>query len=102
MLCNNNDLSLYSTATQNTWRRGLGLGNAKPKCKPVEYRLRWVPTQNSGVGHVHFMFFVLIPFVLGSQREPSFQWNMGLRVVVFGNVIELLPGHRSMFRQEYS
>ena len=33
------------------------LPDAKPKCKPVEYRLRWVPTQNSGVGHVHFMFF---------------------------------------------
>ena len=35
--------------------------------------------QNSGVGHVHFMLFVLITFALGSQREPSFQWNMGLR-----------------------
>ena len=23
----------------------------------VEYRLRWVPTQNTGGGHVHFMFF---------------------------------------------
>ena len=39
--------------------------------------MRWVPTQNSGVGHVHFMFFVLISFALASQREPSFQWNMG-------------------------
>ena len=29
--------------------------------------------QNSGVGHVHFMFFVLISFVSGSQREPLFQ-----------------------------
>ena len=95
-------LSLYSTRTQNTWRRGLALGNApdarilryptqnKPTCwyilrwlmqifcisqhqtpdaKPkicvspdanlrrqsVEYRWRWVPTQNSGVGHVHFI-----------------------------------------------
>ena len=54
------------------------LPDAKPKCKPVEYRLCWVPTQNSGVGHVHFMFFVLILFALGSQRKPSFQWNMGL------------------------
>ena len=43
----------------------------------MEYRLRWVPTQNSGVDHVHFMFFVLISFVLGSRRKPSFQWNMG-------------------------
>ena len=54
------------------------LPDAKPKRKPVEYRLRWVPTQNSGVGHVHFMVFVLISFALGSHREPSFQWNMGL------------------------
>ena len=54
------------------------LADAKPKRKPVEYRLRWVPTQNSGVGHVHFMFFVLISFALGSQHAPSFQWNMGL------------------------
>ena len=35
------------------------LPDAKPKRKPVEYTLRWVPTQNSGVGHVHFMFFCL-------------------------------------------
>ena len=53
------------------------LADAQHKRKPVEYRLRWVPTQNSGVGHVHFMFFVLFSFALGSQRKPSFQWNMG-------------------------
>ena len=29
------------------------------------------------VGHVHFMLFVPISFALGSQRECSFQWNMG-------------------------
>ena len=34
------------------------LPDANPRCQPVEYRLRWVPTQNAGVGHVHFMFFV--------------------------------------------
>ena len=34
------------------------LPDAKPKRKPVEYRSRWVPTQNFRVGHVHFMFFV--------------------------------------------
>ena len=39
------------------------------------------PTQNSHFGHVHFMFFVLISFALGGQREPSFQWNMGFRVL---------------------
>ena len=32
----------------------------------------------AGVGHVHFMFFALISFAFCSQREPSFQWNMGL------------------------
>ena len=32
--------------------------DANPRRQPVEYRLRWVPTQNAGVGHVHFMFFV--------------------------------------------
>ena len=31
------------------------------------------------VGHVHFIFFVLISFALGSRRKRSFQWNMGLR-----------------------
>ena len=30
------------------------------------------------VGHLHFIFFVLISFVLGSRRKRSFQWNMGL------------------------
>ena len=29
------------------------------------------------VGHVHFTFFVLISFALGSRRKRSFQWNMG-------------------------
>ena len=46
------------------------LPDAKLKRKPVEYRLPWVPTQKSGVGHVHFMFFVLISFALGSQANP--------------------------------
>ena len=30
------------------------------------------------VGHVHFIFFWLISFALGSRRKRSFQWNMGL------------------------
>ena len=33
------------------------------------------------VGHVHFMFFVLISFALG-RRKPSFQWNIGLTRLV--------------------
>ena len=35
-------------------------------------------TQISCVGHVHFMVFVLISFAFGTQRKPSFQWDMGL------------------------
>ena len=34
------------------------------------------------VGHVHFIFFVLISFALGSRRKQSFQWNMGLRLIM--------------------
>ena len=30
------------------------------------------------VGHVHFIFFVLISFALGSRHKSNFQWNMGL------------------------
>ena len=32
--------------------------------------------------HVHFIFYVLVLFALGSQREPSFQWNMGLSATI--------------------
>ena len=32
--------------------------DAKPGRQSVEYRMCWVPTQNAGVGHVYFMFFV--------------------------------------------
>ena len=52
--------------------------NATPKC----YN-RWnigrvgSPTQNSRIGHVDFMLFVLISFALVTQRAPSLQWNMG-------------------------
>ena len=52
--------------------------DANPRRQPVEYRLRWVPKQNAGVGHVHFMFFVYVSFAFGGQCEPHFQWNMGL------------------------
>ena len=70
------------------------LPDAKPKRKPVEYRLRWVPTQNSGIGHVHFMFFGLISFALGSQRKPSFQWNMGFRgrLLITGGELQNVRG----------
>ena len=44
-----------------------------------QWNIVWVgsPGIGSHVGHVHFMFFVLISFAFGSQRKPSFQWNMG-------------------------
>ena len=103
-------LSLYSTRTQNTWRRGLALGNApdarflryptqniptcwyilalpptpipdanpkiwvtpdaNPRRQSVEYSWRWVPTQNAGVGHVYFFFFVSISFAFVPNANP--------------------------------
>ena len=39
------------------------------------------PKQNSCVGHVDFMLFVSISFVLVSQLELSFQLHMSLRVL---------------------
>ena len=96
-------LERHSTATQNTWRRGLALGNA-PNARILRWRYQHVgiswrylklkfvlaptPTPDAsqwniggvgpsgvgaGVGHVHFMFFVLISFAFCSQRKPSFQ-----------------------------
>ena len=112
-----NLLSLYSTATQNTWRRGLALGNA-PDARFLRWRYQHVgifwryltlkfafsptpdlkfafpptPTPDASqwnigcvgslalglcVGHVHFIFFVLISFASDTRRKPVFQWNMG-------------------------
>ena len=48
--------------------------------------------QNSGVGHVHFMVFVLISFALGSQREPLFQWNMDFKPIFHCNAKPLALG----------
>ena len=31
------------------------------------------------VGHVHFIFFVLISFASDARRKPVFQWNMGFK-----------------------
>ena len=33
----------------------------------------------AGVGHVHFMLFMSIPFASGTQCKPVFWWNMGFR-----------------------
>ena len=41
------------------------------------------PTQNFHIGHVHFRLFVLISFALGTQREPSLQWNMRYRISAY-------------------
>ena len=59
--------------------------------------------QNSGVGHVHFMFFVLISFALGSRREPSFQWNMGfkLHLNVFDALVPLVHINNNESMEKY-
>ena len=62
------------------------LDNANFSCHPTQNpnASQWnigcvrYQTQISCIGHVHFMFFVLISFAFGTQRKPSFQWNMGL------------------------
>ena len=70
--------SLYSTATQNTWRRGLALGNA-PDARILRWRYQHVgifwryltlkfalaPTQN--------LKFVLAP----TPTRDASQWNIG-------------------------
>ena len=91
-------LSLYSTATQNTWRRGwrwavaptpefcVGDTNmlnakicvtpdAKPQRQPVEYSLSLVLGVGSRVGHVHFIFFVSISFAFGSVFPVEYGLN---------------------------
>ena len=51
------------------------------------WNIGWVgsPGVAAHVGHVHFMLFVSISFALGSQRERSFQWNMGLTEQLFNS-----------------
>ena len=54
-------LSLYSTATQNYWRWGLGLGNAKIHqhvCDASQWNIGGVGS--SGVGQVYFMYISCI------------------------------------------
>ena len=48
------------------------------------------------VGHVHFMFFVLISFAFCSQRKPSFQWNMGLTCWYLKTLKFALPPTRNL------
>ena len=62
------DLSLYSTATQNTWRRGLALGNA-----PDTRILRW-RYQHVGI----FWHYLTLKFALAPTPTPdASQWNIG-------------------------
>ena len=39
------------------------------------------PTNNVCVGHVHFMFFVLISFAFGGQRKPSGIWALIIKYI---------------------
>ena len=41
------------------------------------------------VGHVHFIFFVLISFASDTRHKPVFQWNMGLRLR--DHVFQIVP-----------
>ena len=50
-----------------------------PRCQSVEYRLRWVPTQNAGVGHVHFMFFYVDFICVWYPTRTSFPVEYGLK-----------------------
>ena len=54
--------------------------------------------RGAGVGHVHFMFFVLISFAFGSQSEPSFQWNMGFTV----NFSDCIPLYEEIYDKFHS
>ena len=61
-------LSLYSTATQNTWRRGLALGNA-----PDARILRW-RYQHVGI----FWRYLTLKFAFSPTPTPdASQWNIG-------------------------
>ena len=61
-------LSLYSTATQNTWRRGLALGNA-----PNARILRW-RYQHVGI----FWRYLTLKFAFSPMPTPdASQWNVG-------------------------
>ena len=61
-------LSLYSTATQNTWRRGLALGNA-PDAKLLCWRY-----QHVGI----FWRYLTLKFAFSPTPTPNAsQWNIG-------------------------
>ena len=53
-------------------------------------------------GHVHFIFFVLISFALGSRRKRSFQWNMGLKLTPHSPSLQLQPTRKSVSRLRWT
>ena len=110
------DLRLYSTATQNTWRRGLALGSA-PDARILHWRYQHVgifwcyltlkfaspPTPNPnaiqwniicigylalGLALAMYISFFLCPFHL--RCIAYFQWNMGFRGVNIFYCIEYI------------
>ena len=56
------------------------------------------PTQDFRVGNVHLIFLVLISFAFGSQRKPSFQWNMGFTFRQCGSLYQEVADIYDRFR----
>ena len=58
----------------------------------VDFNFQWnigdvgSPTQHFRVGHVHFMLFMSISFVSGTQPKLIFQWNMGFTGAVYEKI----------------
>ena len=52
------------------------------------------PMQGAGVGNVLFFFCLLVSFALGSQREPSFQWDMGFKPLICHMFTESIKSER--------
>ena len=77
----NEGLSLYSTRTQNTWRRGLALGNA-PDARILRYPTQNIPTCWYILHWVMHIFRVLpdafypTRFIRRVLPDAS-QWNIG-------------------------
>ena len=66
------------TATPQSTQHGPLSARRDPQCEQVEYGRIGSLYTGAHVGHVAFMLFVSISFVLGSERKLGFWWNMGL------------------------
>ena len=53
--------------------------NANPQCEQVEYRSHRVPNAKFRIGHVDFLLFVLISFMLVTQHRVEY----GLKVTMY-------------------